>query len=193
MDVTFFRHGIAVDRADPLAPVDFERPLTLEGKNKTEAAGRGLRALGLHPSLILTSPFKRCVQTARLIAPLLGLTRKSILEREVLAPGADPRALWPEIADLGREAIIVVGHGGVIEPAAGVALGLPTPTVDTPDVPDLAFRTLHLKKAAALHLEVEFASGTRERGEAGASFETDMHARLAWLVSSRILRQLGRL
>jgi phosphohistidine phosphatase len=178
MNVTFFRHGIAVDRADPLAPVDFERPLTLEGKNKTEAAARGLRALRLNPSLIVTSPFRRCVQTARLIAPLVGLTKKAVIEREVLAPGSDPRALWPELATLGHESIIVVGHGGVLEPAAGVALGLPTPTIDTPDVPDLAFKTLHLKKAGALHLEVEF--------------EPELHARLAWLVSSRILRQLGR-
>ena len=103
MEVTFFRHGIAVDRADPLAPVDFERPLTLDGKNKTESAARGLRALELRPALVLSSPFRRCMQSARLLAQILGVTKKAVLESEALAPGADPRALWQELGRLGRE------------------------------------------------------------------------------------------
>lgn len=178
MEVTFLRHGIAVDRADPLCPVDFERPLTLEGKNRTEAALRGLKGLGLKPRVILTSPYLRCLQTARIAAQILGLTKKSVLALEALGPDADPRALWPELMQLGDGPVLCVGHGGALEPAAGVALGLPTITPDTPEGPDLAFQTLHLKKAGALQLEVRF--------------EPTLEARLNWLLTARLLRQLAR-
>lgn len=202
MEVTFFRHGIAVDRADPLAPVDFERPLTLDGKNKTESAARGMRALGIRPAIVLSSPFKRCVQTARLIAQELGLPKKSVREIDALGAHADPHSLWPELALIERESILCVGHGGAIEPAVGLALGLisadvrdddddaddddeptalaPSTSPTTPNDPslDAVFRTLHLKKAGALQLDVRF--------------DPVLSARLSWLVSPKILRQLGR-
>ena len=179
MEVTFFRHGIAVDRADPLAPVDFERPLTLDGKNKTEAAARGLRALDLKPSLVVSSPYRRCVQSARVVAEAFALPKKSVVELECLAPGGDPGLVWPELERLGREALICVGHGGALEPVAGFAIGLPSHlSDDAPGAPDLAYRTLHLKKSGALHLTVGFAP--------------EPHGRLEWLLSPKILRQLGR-
>jgi len=213
MEVTFFRHGIAVDRADPLAPIDFERPLTLDGKNKTESAARGLRALDVRPALVLSSPYKRCVQTARLLAQALGVPKKSVREIDALDPHSDPHSLWPELALIERESILCVGHGGAIEPTVGLALGLlaahpealaaldalddnddrddhddraeGTPTSTLPfasasldPMLDAAFRTLHLKKAGALQLDVRF--------------DPVLSARLSWLVTPRILRQLGR-
>jgi len=176
MEVTFFRHGIAVDRTDPLAPVDFERPLTLDGKNKTEAAARGLRALGLKPGVIVSSPYRRCVQSARLVAGALGLPKKSVRELEVLSPGSDPQALWAELSLIAGESILCVGHGGTIEPAAGFALGLARDD-GGPPTDDPAFRALHLKKSGALQLDV--------RSE-------PLTATLAWLLTPKILRQLGR-
>lgn len=202
MEVTFFRHGIAVDRADPRAPVDFERPLTLEGKNRTEAAARGLRTLISRPSLILTSPYRRCVQSARLVASAFGLQRKVIREVEELRPDAEPKALWPEIARRGRFPVLCVGHGGSIEPIAGVALGFQTAAGQNATagaegsngptnfgqlaleassgfgLDAAVYRALHLKKAGALHLDV--------------SFEPSLVARLLWLLAPKILRQLGR-
>ncbi len=212
MEVTFFRHGIAVDRADPLSPIDFERPLTLDGKNKTESAARGLRALDVRPALVLSSPYKRCVQTARLLAQALGVPKKSVREIDALGPHADAHILWPELALIERESILCVGHGGAIEPTVGLALGLlaadpeslaaqpeslddnddrddrsegsPTPSLPFASAPldpllDAAFRTLHLKKAGALQLDVRF--------------DPVLSARLSWLVTPRILRQLGRI
>lgn len=178
MELTFMRHGIAVDRNDPLSPVDPERPLTLDGKNRTEAAARGLKAIGIKPRVILTSPYLRCLQTARIVAQGLGLSKRFITPLEVLVPGADPRLLWAELEALGQDPILCIGHGGSLEPIAGVALGLPTPTPEAPDVPDLAFQTLHMKKAGALQLDV--------------TLQPTLTARLNWLLSARLLRQLGR-
>lgn len=179
MEVTFFRHGIAVDRADPLAPIDFERPLTLDGKNKAEAAARGLRTLDLKPSLVASSPYRRCVQSARIVAEAFALPKRSVVELECLAPDGDPLLVWPELALLGREALICVGHGGAIEPVAGLAIGLPAHLPDDPPgLPGLAYRTLHIKKSGALHLAVDFSP--------------ELRGRLEWLLSPKILRQLGR-
>jgi len=193
MEVTFFRHGIAVDRSDPLAPVDFERPLTLDGKNKAESAARGMRALGIRPAIVLSSPFKRCVQTARLVAQVLGVQKKSVREIDALGAHADPHTLWPELALIESESILCVGHGGAIEPAVGLALGLVAADMPEDEANDderttlattgshsldAVFRTLHLKKAGALQLDVHF--------------DPILSARLSWLVSPKILRQLGR-
>lgn len=178
MEVTFMRHGVAVDRNDPDCPVDFERPLTVEGKNRTETAARGLKAIGVKPRVILTSPYLRCTQTARIVAQGLGLSKRSVVALEALTPDADPRALWPELKNLLEGPVLCIGHGGALEPAAGLALGLPTLTPDTPEGPDLAFKTLQLRKAGALQLEV--------------TFEPELTARLNWLLTARLLRQFGR-
>lgn len=178
MEVTFMRHGVAVDRNDPDCPTDFERPLTVDGKNRTESAARGLKAIGIKPRVILTSPYLRCTQTARIVAQGLGLSKRSVVALEALTPDADPRTLWPELKNLAEGPVLCIGHGGALEPAAGFALGLPTLTPDTPEGPDLAFKTLQLRKAGALQLEV--------------TFEPELGARMNWLLSARLLRQFGR-
>jgi phosphohistidine phosphatase SixA len=184
MEVTLFRHGIAVDRADPRCPVDFERPLTLEGKQRAAIAIRGLKALGLKPDRVIVSPYVRCQQTARLVMQELGLARRSLVTSDELVPGIDPRAIWGTLAATPASAVLLVGHGGTLEPMAGVALGIPTLLPPEPEAPpnesvrDVAFRSLQLKKAGAMHLDVRF--------------DPTLDARLLWHLPSRVLRLLAR-
>jgi phosphohistidine phosphatase SixA len=190
MELTFFRHGIAVDRIDPQFPVDFERPLTIDGKNKVEGAVRGLKALGVKPQAILTSPYIRCAQTAALAARGLDLPRKGIIESDSLVPGADPAAFWSEVQATPRERVLIVGHGDTLEPIAGLALGFPfedagggegsnqAASHNPTKTSALALRVLHLKKAGAMQLDVPVGPGDG--------------ARLVWLLSPRVLRQIGR-
>ena len=72
MQLCFFRHGIAVDRADP-AYQDKDRPLTPEGQSKTQGAARGLRRLNLPFDAVLTSPWLRAKQTAAILTEVWGL------------------------------------------------------------------------------------------------------------------------
>ncbi|MCC6622598.1 MAG: histidine phosphatase family protein [Deltaproteobacteria bacterium] len=186
MEVTFLRHGIAVDRTDPLCPVDFDRPLTVEGKNKLDAALRGLKALGVRPDLVFTSPYVRCVQTATLAARALDVPRRAIHERQSLVPGADPRGFWDEALVNPRERLLVVGHGDTLEPIAGRALGFPfVDAASALPTSPLALRVLHLKKGGALQLVVPPDATPAQLG-------LERHATLAWLLSARLLRQLGR-
>jgi len=182
MEVTMLRHGIAVDRADPRCPVDFDRPLTLEGKNRTTAAVRGLKTLALKPDRVLVSPWLRCQQTAKLVVTELGLPRRSLITVDCLAPGTDPRLLWAELAAIAGGSVLLVGHGGTLEPIAGVALGVPTPLPGEDGAEgmpvDVAFRALQLKKAGALQLDVRY--------------EPTLTARLVWHLPARLLRLLAR-
>jgi phosphohistidine phosphatase SixA len=221
MIVTLLRHGVAVDRADPRSPPDFERPLTVEGRNRAESALRGLRALGVKPDRLLASPWVRCQQTARLAIQALGLPRRALVTSELLAPGVDPRAIWEHLATLGAGSILLVGHGGTLEPIAGVALGLPTHIPNAPaPTADLAYRTLALRKAGALQLEVRFSGRSQPLPDPEPPVPPELEpesvaqampipadvdtaapadhrgpvdeARLAWKLPARILRQIGR-
>ncbi len=180
MEVTLLRHGIAVDRADPRCPVDFERPLTVEGRHRTVVAIRGLKALGVKPDRVLASPWVRCQQTARLAVGELGLPRRALVTSDHLAPGVDPRAIWQSLESEPLGSALLVGHGGTLEPIAGVALGIPTRLVPLAEnaAPDIAFRALQLKKAGALQLDVRY--------------QPELSARLLWHLPARLLRVLAR-
>ncbi len=166
METVLVRHGIAVDRADPAYPNDVDRPLTIDGKHKAEAAVRGLRALVGRPELVLTSPYLRCQQTARVVLEAFGLPKQALVATDALLPDAPPAAIWSDLALVPRERVVIVGHGGALEPIAGHALG------------DVRATALHLKKAGALCLTV--------------TLEPVLAAQLEWLLTPKILRQLAR-
>ncbi len=78
MRLYLMRHGIAIDREDPDCPPDPERYLTPKGIQRTRAAARGLRALRVKPTALLTSPFVRAVQTGEIVCEVLGLDSKQL-------------------------------------------------------------------------------------------------------------------
>src|SRR4029077_5174065 len=63
------RHAIAEDTAP--SGGDAARRLTSEGRRKMEQVARGLRALGIEPDVILTSPLVRAVETTRIVVAAL--------------------------------------------------------------------------------------------------------------------------
>jgi phosphohistidine phosphatase len=64
--ITLLRHAKAAT-GDSSTP-DRERPLNERGRRDAPLMGRCLRAMGARPSLILTSPARRTLQTAQLVA-----------------------------------------------------------------------------------------------------------------------------
>uniref|UniRef100_A0ACD5GP52 Phosphohistidine phosphatase SixA n=1 Tax=Desertifilum tharense IPPAS B-1220 TaxID=1781255 RepID=A0ACD5GP52_9CYAN len=88
MELYLIRHGIAADRE--AYERDRDRPLTEEGRKKTQKVAKRLRSLDLNFDLILTSPLIRARQTAEILlsqhlAPLLQ-------ESEHLAPEGELQA-----------------------------------------------------------------------------------------------------
>jgi phosphohistidine phosphatase len=111
MELYVLRHAIAVTMGTEGVRHDSDRPLTEAGRAKLRRVVRGMGALGLSFDLILTSPYRRAVQTAQVVAEQLGA--KNGCERTPqLAPDGDPRALVGLITSRSGagDRVLVVGH-----------------------------------------------------------------------------------
>lgn len=107
MQLCFFRHGIAAPKG---SMPDRERPLTSEGRAKAKKAARGLKALGLRPDLVLTSPLARAAQTAEILVRELKF-KKDAEPCEALEPNGLLQDLFKEIRKRGRaRCVVLVGH-----------------------------------------------------------------------------------
>jgi len=62
------RHGIAANRGDPDYPLDSDRPLTVKGIKRMRRISYGMRRLRIGFDLILSSPYKRALETAFVVA-----------------------------------------------------------------------------------------------------------------------------
>lgn len=166
MRIVLLRHGPAGTR-DPLAwPDDRERPLTERGRERTRRSCEGLVHLEPDVELVLTSPLKRCKQTAEC---LLEATDGSARVRDsaALAPGGTWGDLLAELeARTGPGTTVLVGHEPDLGKLAGLLLfGAPAP--------------LPIRKAGAccIEFEVRCASGK---------------GRMRWFLPPRALRRFAR-
>jgi phosphohistidine phosphatase len=106
MLIYFLRHGAAAARP-PDGSDSPDRPLTAAGATKIEAAGYGMRRLGVKAELLLTSPLLRARHTAEIIGLTLGLVPEIT---ELLAPGMDATRMTRLLEQRNVEHAIVVGH-----------------------------------------------------------------------------------
>ena len=136
MRLYLLRHAEAVDRA----PTDAARELTALGSEQAQNVGAFCKRRGIKPNLVLTSPFKRAVQTASLVAAPLGLTPQTA---PFLASGMNTEDALFELTAYKQFALVmIVGHQPDLGQLAATLLGL------HPDA-------LPVDKASLLCLEVE--------------------------------------
>jgi phosphohistidine phosphatase len=102
------RHGIAIDPADPACPTDPERFLTDKGKARVRLAARGLRALGITPEVIISSPYVRAQQTAEIAREELG--ELELVTSDLLVPMAEPSRIVDVLRARPEQNILCVGH-----------------------------------------------------------------------------------
>jgi phosphohistidine phosphatase SixA len=109
MELLLMRHGIADDAGAANGFQDALRALTPEGISRMTTQARGMAALKLGAiDALLSSPLRRCVETAKIVGEAIGL-EPAVDER--LAPGAR----FEEIAEIlddypDAERIAVCGH-----------------------------------------------------------------------------------
>jgi phosphohistidine phosphatase len=117
MQLFVIRHAVAEDIGPGID--DTARELTDAGKAKLRRAVRGLRALEIRCERILTSPWKRAIQTARQLEPIAA-TSPIATDLLTQPPRAELLALIAE----GGETTAVVGHEPWLgELAAWLAFG----------------------------------------------------------------------
>jgi phosphohistidine phosphatase len=109
MNLYILRHASAgLRRPNPL--LDSKRPLDKEGKKHCIQLAHVLNALNVQFDLIISSPLKRCLQTASLVGTETGYEAQ-ILQSTSLAPEATLRDFQKLLRDnSNRENLLVVGH-----------------------------------------------------------------------------------
>ncbi len=128
MELYILRHGIAEEAKAGMK--DADRALTPEGKEKLKAVLRRARAAGVKPDMILTSPFRRAVETAKIAAEALGYGEE-LLKAKALIPGANPKDVWDDVRvhkDAGQ--LLLAGHEPLLSQTIGYLLGVPSLQVD---------------------------------------------------------------
>ena len=166
MRVLIVRHALAGTReafAHSGQP-DAERPVTAEGKKKMRRAARGLRRLAPDIDRLVTSPYRRAAQTARIVARAYGRLEPVTLEH--LVPDVEPPvvARWLR-AQRGVGTVALVGHEPQLSTLASYLL-----TKNSEPI-------LELEKGAACAIDLPAA------GRAGS---------LVWLLTAKQLRALGK-
>ena len=166
MNLYILRHASAgTRRANPL--LDAKRPLDKEGKQHCQHLAHLLNALNFSFDLVVSSPLKRCLQTAQLVATETGFESR-ILISNALAP----TATYNEFQRLLRECaayenLLVVGHNPNITAFLSQLIA-PTPSPD-----EITHPRVRLRKGSLARLNMQRGPAT-----------------LQWLLDPRIVRAL---
>ncbi len=158
MELYIFRHGIA-EIGQP-GRADSERELTGDGRKKTAAVVKTAVRAGVSPSLIISSPYARALQTARIAAEEFGY-KGNIVQIEALVPHHSPETVWKELRDYRDEtSILLAGH----EPLLGslVAYLLAAPAL-----------RIEMKKSAMVRVDVDTVRPTP-------------HGILRWMITPKL-------
>ena len=148
MEIYLLRHGIAEDNAPGQS--DAERALTSEGRDKLRKVLKRARQAEVAPSLILTSPYRRALETAEIAARALDYQGKLVHTKSLL-PEASPHDLWDELRTHRSEgSILLASHEPLMSSAAAFLLGASSLQVD-------------MKKAALVRIDCE-RFGSEPRG-----------------------------
>ena len=119
MNCLLLRRGIAESPRN-WAGDEYSRPLTEQGRIKTEQAVGGLKTIGIEPTHILCSPLTRTQQTADIAKNILAIQSDIELTPE-LVYDQSPMLLFPILQALPSAAIVLcVGH----EPHLGQLVAL---------------------------------------------------------------------
>jgi phosphohistidine phosphatase len=144
MEIYLLRHGIAEERSP--SGSDAARRLTAEGREKLRRVLERARGANVRPSLVLTSPLVRAVETAELAAEILSY-RGALLKSNALAPDASPQDLWSEVrGHSGEDAVLLAGHEPLFSASTAYLLACPA----------LRFE---FRKGALVRIDVERVSG----------------------------------
>jgi phosphohistidine phosphatase len=128
MELYLLRHGIAEDGA-PGEP-DAQRKLTSEGRRKLREVLRVAAEGKVAPTLILSSPLVRAMQTAEIASEELNYSGE-IVQTQALTPDADPGDTWNELRAYREEAqVLLASHNPLCERLAPYLLAAPGLTVD---------------------------------------------------------------
>ena len=102
------RHGIAVPHGSPEFEDD-DRPLTPKGGRRIKQIARGLERLGLEVDRIASSPLPRALETAEIVARVLGLEDRLETD-DALRSGRSAESIREWLGSRPEARLMIVGH-----------------------------------------------------------------------------------
>lgn len=127
MRVYLLRHGIA---EDGFGKKDSERALTAEGKSRLQDLLRMAAAAGVRPTLVLSSPYRRALETAKIAIAELRYDGQ-LVECSNLTPDSSPQAAWDDVRiHASEDSILLVGHEPLFSTLSAFLLGHPDVMID---------------------------------------------------------------
>ncbi|MGH7582364.1 MAG: SixA phosphatase family protein [Gemmatimonadales bacterium] len=111
MLLLLMRHAAAAERDPDRYPDDSRRPLVPSGRAEARRVLRRLARTGMAPARILSSPWKRAWQTARIVRDTFDLPGEARVRCDALAASPDVQAIAMAVGDVDADATIaLVGH-----------------------------------------------------------------------------------
>jgi phosphohistidine phosphatase len=171
LELYLLRHGDAGRRtAIAASPVSSDLPLTIAGREEIAVLARSLKHLNLKFDVIISSPLKRAIQTAKIIAKALVMEKRISIWNE-LVPEGNRSKLYSRLNQYTREStILMVGHQPYL----------------TNIICDMIFQKrvnqvgqINLKKAGLAKIRV-------------ISLIPNTSGELRWLLTPRILKSLAK-
>ena len=164
MDLYLVRHAAAFDPDQSRWPTDRDRPLTDKGEKRFRRAARGLVSLVPNVDVVVSSPYLRTLQTARLLHEA---GWPDAVEVEALEAGRQPAEVLQALqAYATAQAVVLVGHE-----------------------PTMHELVSYLLTADSAHAQVEFRKGAVARLEVQGLRPGS--ATLRWLLAPKVLRAIG--
>ena len=165
MKIYLIRHSNAVDPGTPGYEDDSARPLTEKGRDKMEKIASALKALGIAPDLIVSSPYLRAKETAEILAK--GLKYKTdIAFSDALVPMENADRIIGEINEkYSVDELMLVGHEPCLANLVGVL------TASAPGI------EMDIKKGGICCLSAD-------------DLKVERKAALEWLLTPKILSRL---
>jgi phosphohistidine phosphatase len=158
-DIFILRHGDAEPRG---SVPEADRPLTPKGKSDVERVVTLAFEKTSTPELILTSPYRRAVETAEIARGLLP-GKPRLLETPSLLPQAQAEETWKELRSFAKtKQILLAGHEPHLSHLIAYLLGTPSLTLD-------------LKKGALVRISLE-------------SMTPEPHGELKWILTPALAR-----
>jgi len=111
LDLYLLRHGDSGKRTAVAAGGNTgDVPLTIVGREEIAIIARSVKALNLRFSAIVTSPLKRAVQTAKIIAKVLAIENRISVWND-LVPEGNRSKLYNKLNQYTRDSsVLMIGH-----------------------------------------------------------------------------------
>ncbi|MGC1929333.1 MAG: phosphohistidine phosphatase SixA [Candidatus Nitrosopolaris sp.] len=172
MDLYLLRHGDAGKRMAVAAGADFgDVPLTIAGREEIAIVARSVKDLNLKFSAIVTSPLKRAVQTAKIIAKALAMEKKISIWNE-LVPEGNRSKIYNKLNQYTREStILMIGHQPYLSNI----------------MYDMIFQKNRVNQLGRINLKKAGLAKMRV-----ISLTPNISGELRWLLTPRILKSLAK-